>query len=657
MAPASQSGLLEEEQLYPELTALMMARARGERNKQEQRHLPNSRLPAFASEKKLPGLVQELGLLELAARGLEQRMPAGGSSDLREWMDSLAVLAELREEADQELVAELGTLASQGGSGELLIPPGEVPELPGARQEALAAVQDLAARSATSRTAPWPPMACEAFDEPSPPQTASSTLGTSTSSYAVPTPCRSSGASGGGGSGGSCSTESGGGSGGGGTCGGSAGAESRGASSGSSFRMASELLPPGAPRGPAGGGASPDPVAQKAAAGSSVDFEGVSKSIINRGKRPRQSGGSKEAEESESGRTWSEAWLRIAQPDELERIVPALEATVHRPDSADCSSVRRQDIAGLGFVKTQIEEVLILPRLHPQLFASTLTRPTRGLLLFGPPGTGKTLLARWIAAECGATFFNVNASTVLSKWIGEAEKTVKALFQLAADRQPSVIFIDEIDSLLSQRRDADNESSRRVKNEFLTSLEGADTAALDKILLVGATNMPWELDHAALRRLPKRLYVPLPSMRARCALLRRQLSKHNEGLGLKGGLSSADLEAVAARTEGFSGSDLQQLLREAAMGPVREASAMLRRRSAQGAVAAAANAEMAPRDISMKDFECALQMVKPTFSADQETKHRAFNEEHGTCRGENAMRDADSDEEEEEEKEVGESHM
>jgi len=238
---------------------------------------------------------------------------------------------------------------------------------------------------------------------------------------------------------------------------------------------------------------------------------------------------------------------------------------------------------------------------------------------------------------------------VLSKWIGEAEKTVKALFQLAADRQPSVIFIDEIDSLLSQRRDADNESSRRVKNEFLTSLEGAETAASDKILLVGATNMPWELDHAALRRLPKRLYVPLPCRGARCALLRRQLSKHNEGLGLTGGLSSAEMEAVAARTEGFSGSDLQQLLREAAMGPVREASAMLRRRSARGAAAAAAGAEMAPRDISMKDFECALQMVKPTFSADHETKHRVFNEDHGTCRGENAMRDADSDAEGDEE--------
>jgi len=391
----------------------------------------------------------------------------------------------------------------------------------------------------------------------------------------------------------------------------------------------------------------PKPQEPPSAASTPADFDAVSKSVF--AKKGASDGKEKapEKKEASEGREWSDAWLRIAEPDQLERIVPALEATIHRDNGRD--GITRNDIAGLEFVKSQIEEVLILPQLHPQLFASALTRPARGLLLFGPPGTGKTLLARWIAAECGATFFNVNASSVLSKWIGEAEKTVKALFQLATDRQPSVIFIDEIDSMLSARRDGDNESSRRVKNEFLTSLEGAETAADDKLLLVGATNMPWELDPAALRRLPKRLYVPLPGLAARRGLLERQLTKHNGGQGLGGALSGADITSIAKRTEGFSGSDLQTMLREAAMGPVREASAALaanlRRGASAGAgIAAGSASPPVPRDINTKDFECALQRVKPSFSPDQETKHREFNEEHGTVRGEEAMKDSEQDE-------------
>ncbi|CAE8644526.1 unnamed protein product, partial [Polarella glacialis] len=182
-----------------------------------------------------------------------------------------------------------------------------------------------------------------------------------------------------------------------------------------------------------------------------------------------------------------------------------------------------------------------------------------------------------------------------------------------------------------------------VKNEFLTSLEGADTAADDKVLLVGATNMPWELDFAALRRLPKRLYVPLPGGVARRALLRRQLAKHNAGLGLKGALSATDIDGIAERTSGFSGSDLQQLLREAAMGPVREASAAITRRRA-GAEGAAAGT-IVPRDIGTQDFDTALRRVKATFSSEQQSKHREFNDEHGTCRGEDAMIDAECEDE------------
>jgi len=391
----------------------------------------------------------------------------------------------------------------------------------------------------------------------------------------------------------------------------------------SSFRSAADLFPEVANK------SQPHPCAVK----KPQEFDEVSQSILKRDSKCRAP--KRHADGSDKlQREWSDAWLRIADADQLERLVPALEATIHRTDA---DAVQKEDIAGLSFVKAQIEEVLILPRLHPELFLSALTRPARGLLLFGPPGTGKTLLAKWIAAECGATFFNINASSVMSKWIGEAEKTVKALFQLAADRQPSVIFLDEIDSLLSQRRDADNEASRRVKNEFLTSLEGAETAADEKILCVGATNMPWDLDHAVLRRLPKRLYVPLPGRRARRSLLVAQLAKHNSTVGLHGDMSASDIDYIVEHTEGFSCSDLQQLLCEAAMGPVREVAAARIRQSGD------ATAHRGPRDIARHDFDCALRRVKPTHNAEQGLKHRAFNDEHGTCRGEDAMQDTEGD--------------
>jgi len=365
---------------------------------------------------------------------------------------------------------------------------------------------------------------------------------------------------------------------------------------------------------------------------------GVKRSILGK----RAAGGPEEKPAEKATREWSEDWLRIADAEQLERIVPALEATIHR---GGADEVKRSDIAGLKFVKSQIEEVLILPQLHPQLFASPLTRPARGLLLFGPPGTGKTMVARWIAAECGATFFSVHASTVMSKWVGEAEKTVKALFQLARERQPSVIFVDEIDSLLNKRKEADNEGSRRVKNEFLTSIEGADTAAEEKVLLIGATNLPWELDPAALRRLQKRLYVPLPCKAARISLLRRQLAKHSKAQGLQDGLSSQDLDAIAGRTDGYSGSDLHALLQEAAMRPVREARTALgnlRKCAATSpAPGGASGSAPAPRNIELTDLEAALQRVTPSFNASEAVHHHQFNEEFGTFRGAEALVDAE----------------
>lgn len=169
--------------------------------------------------------------------------------------------------------------------------------------------------------------------------------------------------------------------------------------------------------------------------------------------------------------------------------------------------VHWDDIAGVEFAKATIKEIVVWPMMRPDIFTG-LRGPPKGVLLFGPPGTGKTLIGKCIASQSGATFFSISASSLTSKWVGEGEKMVRALFAVARCQQPAVIFIDEIDSLLSQRGDSEHESSRRIKTEFLVQLDGAATSSEDRILVVGATNRPQEIDEAARRRLVKRLYIP-----------------------------------------------------------------------------------------------------------------------------------------------------
>ena len=181
------------------------------------------------------------------------------------------------------------------------------------------------------------------------------------------------------------------------------------------------------------------------------------------------------------------------------------------------------DVAGLEFAKKTIHEIIVWPMLKPEIFTG-LRAPPKGLLLFGPPGTGKTLIGKAIASEAKATFFSISASSLTSKWVGQGEKMVRALFAVAEVLQPSVIFIDEIDSLLTNRSEKDQESSRRIKTEFLVRLEGTRTNSKDRVLVIGATNRPQELDEAARRRFVKRLYIPLPNKNGREALVRRIIS-------------------------------------------------------------------------------------------------------------------------------------
>lgn len=224
--------------------------------------------------------------------------------------------------------------------------------------------------------------------------------------------------------------------------------------------------------------------------------------------------------------------------------------------------VEWEDIAGLTFAKACVMEAVVWPMRRADLF-SGLRSPPKGVLLFGPPGTGKTMIGRAIASQTQATFFNISASSMMSKWVGEGEKTVRALFGVARALQPAVIFIDEVDSLLTQRTDGDAEASRRVKTEFLVQMDGAGTSSADRVLVVGATNRPQELDEAARRRLVKRLYIPLPDAAARRALVGRLLRRQRHSL------DDGGLDTVAALTGGYSGSDVHALCAEAAMAPLR----------------------------------------------------------------------------------------
>ncbi|XP_055698776.1 spastin isoform X3 [Phlebotomus papatasi] len=228
------------------------------------------------------------------------------------------------------------------------------------------------------------------------------------------------------------------------------------------------------------------------------------------------------------------------------------------------SKVEWSDIVGQDVAKQALQEMVILPSVRPELFTG-LRSPARGLLLFGPPGNGKTLLARAVATECSATFFNISAASLTSKYVGDGEKLVRALFAVAREMQPSIIFIDEVDSLLSERSTGEHEASRRLKTEFLVEFDGIPgNPEGDRIVVLAATNRPQELDEAALRRFPKRVYVSLPDLETREMLLRRLLEKQGSPLSMEA------LRRLANQTEGYSGSDLTALAKDAALEPIRE---------------------------------------------------------------------------------------
>ncbi|NXX80553.1 FIGL1 protein, partial [Urocolius indicus] len=277
--------------------------------------------------------------------------------------------------------------------------------------------------------------------------------------------------------------------------------------------------------------------------------------------------------------------------------------------------VHWDDIAGVEFAKATIKEIVVWPMLRPDIFTG-LRGPPKGILLFGPPGTGKTLIGKCIACQSGATFFSISASSLTSKWVGEGEKMVRALFAVARCQQPAVIFIDEIDSLLSQRGDGEHESSRRIKTEFLVQLDGATTSSEDRILVVGATNRPQEIDEAARRRLVKRLYIPLPEASARKQIVTRLMSQEHCSL------NEEEIELIVKKSDGFSGADMTQLCREASLGPIR---------SLQSADIATIMPDQV-RPIAFLDFESAFRTVRPSVSSRDLELYETWNQTFGCGR-------------------------
>lgn len=275
-------------------------------------------------------------------------------------------------------------------------------------------------------------------------------------------------------------------------------------------------------------------------------------------------------------------------------------------------SVKWEDIAGLEKAKQALLEMVILPTKRKDLFTG-LRRPAKGLLLFGPPGTGKTMLAKAVASESQATFFNISASSLTSKWMGEGEKLVRTLFAVAVSRQPSVIFMDEIDSVMSARTSNEHDASRRLKSEFLVQFDGVTSNSDDLVIVIGATNKPQELDDAVLRRLVKRIYIPLPDANGRRILLKHKLQ------GQAFSLPSGDLERLVKDTEGYSGSDLQALCAEAAMMPIREL----------GSNILTVKADQVRR-LKYGDFKNAMTVIRPSFQKGKWEELQQWNKEFGS---------------------------
>ncbi|MBS85519.1 MAG: AAA family ATPase [Candidatus Heimdallarchaeota archaeon] len=269
------------------------------------------------------------------------------------------------------------------------------------------------------------------------------------------------------------------------------------------------------------------------------------------------------------------------------------------------------DVAGLEDVKRSLREAIVLPLKRPDLFTGS-RQPWRGILLHGPPGCGKTMIAKATAGDIKATFFNISAAVLVSKWLGESEKLVKRLYELAKEKQPSIIFIDEVDSLTQSRSENENDAMRRVKTQLLSSMEGISSNKDDRVVTIGATNVPWEIDSAFRRRFQRRIYVPLPDEKARKIIF----EINSRGIELD---KSIDFKKLSKITNDYTGSDIANICREAIMAPIRELDS----------TNMIDDSSIKAREVTHNDYTNALKNVSKSVSKQELIKFIEWDKEFG----------------------------
>jgi transitional endoplasmic reticulum ATPase len=275
--------------------------------------------------------------------------------------------------------------------------------------------------------------------------------------------------------------------------------------------------------------------------------------------------------------------LKTIQPSALREVV------------LEVPNVKWTDIGGLEAVKQELMEAVEWPLKYPEVFKRLGIRPPRGILLYGPPGTGKTLLAKAVATESQANFISVKGPEVLSKWVGESEKAVREIFRKARETAPCIIFFDELDSIAPRRGfHTDAGVTDRIVNQLLTEMDGIQS--LKGVVILGATNRPDILDPALLRpgRFDRVLYVPPPDKAARLAIFKI----HTREMPLD---EDVDLDILASVTEGYTGADIEAVVREAAMLAARE--------------------NINAQKVSMRHFEKALLKIKPSVGPEEKAEY------------------------------------
>jgi len=303
-------------------------------------------------------------------------------------------------------------------------------------------------------------------------------------------------------------------------------------------------------------------------------------------------------------------------------LVEGLERDIVQKDP----NVRWSDVAGCVAAKKLLQEAVVLPLYMPDFFKG-IRRPWKGILLFGPPGTGKTMLAKAVATECKTTFFNVAAANLTSKYHGEGEKLVRLLFELAKFYAPSTVFIDEIDSLCSSRGQSnEHEASRRAKSELLIQMDGVSGALgsddpTKMVMVLGATNHPWDLDDAMRRRLEKRIYIPLPDLDTRKQLLEINLKE----VPLD---TDVDLNMISEKLEGYSGSDITSVCRDAAMMQMRRVTENLSMTEIQNI--AQNLKEQLQLPTKMEDFTNAISKISSSVSKEMLDKYDKWMKDFGS---------------------------